>query len=119
MCGPFYGGADQFWIERTMREAYGGTSAILPILAESELRPGQYQLMSGSAFAVTSSGAATLPGRELHPQPHRQYRRLMRGGRPDQLGQHLRELDRAARVAVRQPGRRPARRMPPAGLGSP
>jgi hypothetical protein len=56
-----YAASDRFWLGAVLRQGDGGNSAVLPLLDAAEQSPGKYQLMSGAAFAVSSSGPATLP----------------------------------------------------------
>jgi hypothetical protein len=57
-----YGSATGVWIAGTLRQTDGGNIAALPVVSEPEWRPGEYQILSGSAFAITqANGADILP----------------------------------------------------------
>jgi hypothetical protein len=56
-----YGTNTNLYVVGFLNQNSGGHSGILPTLWEVEANPDAYQLMSGSTFAVVSSGAGTLP----------------------------------------------------------
>jgi hypothetical protein len=57
-----YGSATVVWITGSLTQNDGGNTAALPLVSEPEWRGGDYQILSGSAFAITQgNGADTLP----------------------------------------------------------